>query len=233
MDAAPGEVKDSMAADRSDARRAALEVLRDELAGGRYLMAPRNKKGRGARDEGRGKNEVAVPPDVAQPSPPAPRPPPPTPEGGPPRGLASSRDAGLVEAKPLTDPAKSPGERLAELARLSEKCKQCELNKTRNKLVFGDGKPGAELLFVGEAPGADEDATGVPFVGRAGQLLNKIIAAMGLSREEHVYICNVLKCRPPGNRTPLPSEAAECWPHLREQIEIVGPKVICTSCREV
>ena len=80
---------------------------------------------------------------------------------------------------------------------------------------------------MGEAPGADEDATGVPFVGRAGQLLNKIIAAMGLSREEHVYICNVLKCRPPGNRTPLPSEAAECWPHLREQIEIVGPKVIC------
>ncbi|HOX04842.1 MAG TPA: uracil-DNA glycosylase [Planctomycetota bacterium] len=92
--------------------------------------------------------------------------------------------------------------------------------------MFADGAPGAELLFVGEAPGADEDASGVPFVGRAGQLLNKIIAAMGMKREE-VYICNVLKCRPPDNRTPLPGEAAECWPYLREQIAIIRPRLIC------
>lgn len=141
-------------------------------------------------------------------------------------GMSSSRDVAAPDYKPLTDPSKSPEERLAELAALAEKCGQCALNKTRNKMVFGDGKPGAELLFVGEAPGADEDASGVPFVGRAGQLLNKIINAMGFKREE-VYICNVLKCRPPNNRTPLPSEAAECWPFLREQIEIVNPKVVC------
>jgi DNA polymerase len=128
----------------------------------------------------------------------------------------------------LSDPEKPAAERLAAIEKTVSTCRRCsELAATRNKTVFGDGPADAELVFVGEAPGADEDRQGVPFVGRAGQLLNKIIAAMGLERGQ-VYICNVLKCRPPGNRTPLPAEAVNCWPYLREQLEILSPKVICT-----
>jgi DNA polymerase len=93
--------------------------------------------------------------------------------------------------------------------------------------VFGDGPPGAELCFIGEAPGEDEDAQGLPFVGAAGQLLNRMIAAMGMKREE-IYICNVLRCRPPGNRTPLPDEAANCREFLERTLELVRPKFICT-----
>jgi uracil-DNA glycosylase family 4 len=106
-------------------------------------------------------------------------------------------------------------------------CVKCaELCSTRTQTVFGQGEFGAELCFIGEAPGADEDAQGQPFVGAAGQLLNKIIAACGLKREE-VYICNILKCRPPGNRTPQPNEAANCRGFLERQIELVQPKFIC------
>jgi len=104
-------------------------------------------------------------------------------------------------------------------------CKRCALHKGRNKLVFADGSPNARLMFVGEGPGADEDAQGLPFVGRAGQLLNNMISAMGLKREE-VYIANVVKCRPPGNRTPEPDEANTCTPFLFRQIEVVHPEVI-------
>ena len=105
-------------------------------------------------------------------------------------------------------------------------CRRCSLNKTRKTLVFGEGNPRAEVVFVGEAPGADEDQQGRPFVGRAGQLLTKIIEAMGLAREG-VYICNILKCRPPGNRNPLPEEIRVCEPFLLRQLEAIGPKVIC------
>ena len=98
---------------------------------------------------------------------------------------------------------------------------------TRTQTVFADGRPGVELCFVGEAPGADEDAQGLPFVGAAGQLLNRIISACGLKRDE-VYICNVLKCRPPGNRNPAPDEIACCTPFLQEQLAILKPRVICT-----
>ena len=105
-------------------------------------------------------------------------------------------------------------------------CTRCpELASTRTQTVFGDGQPGAEICFLGEAPGADEDAQGIPFVGKAGELLNKIIAACGLTREE-VYICNILKCRPPGNRTPLPNEADNCSGFLKRQLDIVKPKYI-------
>src|SRR5213594_3655476 len=100
-----------------------------------------------------------------------------------------------------------------------------ELCSTRTQTVFADGKVGAELCFVGEAPGADEDAQGLPFVGAAGQLLNKIIIASGFQREE-VYICNILKCRPPGNRTPLANEAANCRDFLDRQLALVQPKYI-------
>ena len=104
-------------------------------------------------------------------------------------------------------------------------CTRCALHRGRNKLVFADGDPNARLMFVGEGPGADEDAQGLPFVGRAGQLLNNMIAAMGLRREE-VYIANVVKCRPPGNRTPEPEEANTCSPFLFRQIDVVRPEVL-------
>lgn len=104
-------------------------------------------------------------------------------------------------------------------------CRRCRLAKGRNKLVFADGDPNAQLMFVGEGPGADEDAQGLPFVGRAGQLLNNMIAAMGLNREQ-VYIANIVKCRPPQNRKPEPDEANTCTPFLERQIEIVRPRVL-------
>lgn len=104
-------------------------------------------------------------------------------------------------------------------------CTRCALHKGRNKLVFGDGDPNARLMFVGEGPGADEDAQGLPFVGRAGQLLNNMIGAMGLKREQ-VYIANVVKCRPPQNRTPEPDEANTCSPFLFRQIDVIRPEVI-------
>ena len=120
----------------------------------------------------------------------------------------------------------SNADRLARLAEAAGACRRCGLAGTRTNVVFGEGSPGAELVFVGEAPGADEDATGRPFVGRAGKLLTKIIQSMGLERER-VYICNVLKCRPPGNRTPAPEEVLHCSPFLHEQLGVIRPKVVC------
>jgi len=104
-------------------------------------------------------------------------------------------------------------------------CTRCKLHKGRNKIVFGDGNPKAQLVFVGEGPGADEDAQGLPFVGRAGKLLTQMIEAMGLQRSD-VYICNVVKCRPPENRAPEPDEVAACSPFLMRQIDSIHPKVI-------
>jgi DNA polymerase len=107
------------------------------------------------------------------------------------------------------------------------KCERCpDLFSTRTQTVFGVGPMGAELCFVGEAPGADEDAQGEPFVGRAGQLLNKIIVACGFKRED-VYICNTLKCRPPQNRTPAPQECENCWGYFERQIDLIKPRFIC------
>ncbi|MBU1006907.1 MAG: uracil-DNA glycosylase [Candidatus Omnitrophica bacterium] len=105
-------------------------------------------------------------------------------------------------------------------------CRKCQLAKSRNNLVFGEGNMKARLMFVGEAPGREEDRLGRPFVGEAGTLLTKIIEAMGMKRED-VYICNILKCRPPQNRNPMPEEISECIGHLYAQIECVKPKVIC------
>lgn len=104
-------------------------------------------------------------------------------------------------------------------------CTRCKLHEHRNTIVFGEGDPQAKLVFVGEGPGADEDATGRPFVGRAGQLLDKIIAAIGMKREE-VYIANVVMCRPPGNRTPERDEVATCEPFLFRKLALIRPKVI-------
>lgn len=109
-------------------------------------------------------------------------------------------------------------------------CQLCPLGQTRTKFVYGVGSTKADLIFIGEAPGRDEDLQGEPFVGRAGQLLDRILAAMNLSREE-VYIGNILKCRPPNNRDPLPDEAEKCLPHLLEQIALIKPKLICALGR--
>ena len=117
-------------------------------------------------------------------------------------------------------------ERLAALAQEVQQCRRCPLYRTRTHAVVSDGSPRARLVFVGEAPGRDEDLQGIPFVGAAGQLLTKMIEAMGLRRQD-VYICNVLKDRPPNNRTPLPEEVEACLPFLQQQLAIVRPKVIC------
>jgi uracil-DNA glycosylase len=138
----------------------------------------------------------------------------------------ASVPAAVASAALVPDDLAARRQALTVLAEEIKGCMQCpELASTRTQTVFADGQLGAELCFVGEAPGADEDAKGLPFVGAAGQLLNKIIVACGLKREE-VYICNILKCRPPGNRTPLPNEAANCRGFLDRQLELVRPKYI-------
>ena len=112
-------------------------------------------------------------------------------------------------------------------AQLGE-CTRCPLHEGRNRIVFGDGNPQAELMFVGEGPGEQEDRTGLPFVGRAGELLTRMIErGMGIARSD-VYICNIVKCRPPGNRTPLPNEVSTCRPFLDGQIDAIRPRVIVT-----
>ena len=135
--------------------------------------------------------------------------------------------AGVVS--PARDGTRFATDATAELARIEARAKVCvkcgELSRCRHSVVFGVGNPRAEIMFVGEAPGHDEDMQGEPFVGRAGELLTKIIAAMGCQRED-VYIANVLKCRPPQNRTPLPDEITNCLPYLLSQIELIKPKLI-------
>jgi DNA polymerase len=116
---------------------------------------------------------------------------------------------------------------LEELRELVAACTRCPLSQTRTQTVFGSGSPSADLMFVGEAPGFHEDKQGVPFVGSAGQLLGKLLAGIGMTRED-VFVANVLKCRPPGNRDPQPEEIASCESHLFRQIELIHPKVICT-----
>lgn len=133
----------------------------------------------------------------------------------------------LLEVASSKTASQSPKEQILVLRDEVLKCRQCaELVKNRTKIVFGSGNIQAKLVFVGEAPGYDEDQQGLPFVGRAGQLLTKIIEAMGLSRQQ-VFICNVLKCRPPNNRPPAPQEVINCRPYLKRQIELIRPKVIC------
>ena len=133
-----------------------------------------------------------------------------------------------IQAAPQIGAEVPPAGRAAALELIREDigdCTRCALHTGRHKLVFGDGDAAARLLFVGEGPGADEDAQGIPFVGKAGQLLNNMINAMGLKLDE-VYIANVVKCRPPANRTPEPEEANTCSPFLFRQIDVVRPEVI-------
>jgi uracil-DNA glycosylase family 4 len=140
-----------------------------------------------------------------------------------------SQEPDLTSTAPAPDlePTDKPtGQRGLDLLREDiGDCKRCKLAPLRKNLVFGVGNPNADLVFVGEAPGADEDAQGEPFVGKAGQLLTKMIEAMGYTRAD-VYICNVLKCRPPGNRDPEPDEVAQCEPFLKRQLAAIRPRMI-------
>lgn len=150
---------------------------------------------------------VIAPPVAARPAPPttsAPAPPPPV--------------------VPV-NPAAVEGASFEQLRDLALACAGCDLCGSRSTVVFGEGDPAASVMIVGEAPGAEEDRTGRPFVGRAGKLLDRFLESVGFGRES-VYICNVLKCRPPGNRNPTPEEIAACSPYLRRQVELVDPKVI-------
>ena len=152
----------------------------------------------------------------------------PAPDRALPPPVAESRS--LYEEVAVAPASPAVMDRRVALAVLAEEVKQCtacgELASTRTQTVFGVGPLDAELCFIGEAPGADEDRQGEPFVGAAGQLLNRIIAACGMTREE-VFICNILRCRPPGNRQPKPDEAANCRPFLDRTLELVKPKFIC------
>ncbi|MCB2210597.1 uracil-DNA glycosylase [bacterium] len=125
----------------------------------------------------------------------------------------------------LTDPFPEYSE-LDAFNQAIQGCQKCPLGATRQNFVFGVGDPNADLVLVGEAPGAEEDKIGQPFVGRAGKLLDQILAAVDLKRGDGVYICNILKCRPPNNRDPLPSEVHECEPHLLKQLQLLQPKLI-------
>ena len=146
---------------------------------------------------------------------------------------AKAQPAAPVEPTPAALPAlsfptqESPAQRLQAVAEMVGACQRCGLCAGRSNTVPGEGAPAAELVFVGEGPGADEDASGRPFVGAAGQLLDRMIGAMGLKREE-VFIANAVKCRPPNNRNPQPDELLACQPYLNEQLQAIRPKVICS-----
>ncbi|GFE57969.1 uracil-DNA glycosylase [Geobacter sp. AOG1] len=127
----------------------------------------------------------------------------------------------------VANEAAADGESLDRIRGDLGACQRCALGATRTNLVFGVGNPRARIVFVGEAPGRDEDLQGEPFVGEAGQLLNRIITRMGLKRED-VYICNVLKCRPPGNRNPEPAEMEQCGPFMLRQVKAIAPEAIVT-----
>ncbi len=127
--------------------------------------------------------------------------------------------------KPVTIADSLADLELAAVEEIALKCERCSLSRSRNHVVFGSGSEDADLMFIGEAPGEEEDRQGLPFVGRAGNLLTSMITALGCERD-NVYICNVVKCRPPNNRDPLPSEAKACNHFLRRQIELIRPKVI-------
>ncbi len=133
--------------------------------------------------------------------------------------------------EPFIAPLLAPDEKRSRLLALDDNevrgCTRCRLCQTRTNTVFGEGDPDARIFFIGEGPGENEDLTGRPFVGRAGELLDKMIAGMGLRREQ-VYIANIVKCRPPDNRVPMPDEVATCTPYLERQIEIIRPSVIVT-----
>jgi len=147
------------------------------------------------------------------------------------RGSSAVQEAQSEAPMPSEAPAGDPARDWMELKQLVSGCVKCGLHKTRTQTVFGVGDAAADWMLIGEAPGAEEDRLGDPFVGQAGRLLDNMLAAIGLDRGKNVYIANVLKCRPPGNRNPEPEEVAKCSPHLLRQIELVNPKLIVAMGR--
>lgn len=149
------------------------------------------------------------------------------------KGVMTSKQLNLLGAE--TPVAKTSSDKVAQAESFLSlddarqqalNCTACGLCKARTNVVFSDGNPLAKLMIIGEGPGQQEDQTGIPFVGRAGQLLDKILASANIDRQKDTYICNVVKCRPPGNRVPEPAEAAACRPYLEAQISLVKPKLI-------
>ena len=141
-------------------------------------------------------------------------------EPKPARPVAATSASGAARAMPVLSGS------YEELRQAAMSCTRCKLSGTRTHVVFSDGVPTARLVVVGEAPGAHEDETGLPFVGAAGKFLDLLLLTVGLSRKDSVYICNVLKCRPPGNRNPLPEEIETCSPFLEKQIELIRPQAL-------
>lgn len=178
------------------------EVLREFMTGGAPVSPPPPPPPR-----------AAAPRFVAVPPPP------------PPREFPRPAPAGAPTSRIAPPPPPLEVASLDELRPIVLECRRCPLAETRHSVVFGEGDPHAKLMFIGEGPGYDEDMQGRPFIGKAGQLLDKMIAAMQFQREE-VYIANVVKCRPPGNRVPSPDEAAACIGYLKRQIELIRPEVI-------
>jgi DNA polymerase len=139
--------------------------------------------------------------------------------------LRHHRDLGVTHVALEGDHLQTPADALAGQERALQGCRRCKLCEARTTIVFGSGNPRAELVVIGEGPGADEDAQGLPFVGRAGQLLTRMLESVQLSRDE-VYICNAVKCRPPGNRNPEAEELAACAPFLARQLGVLQPTVV-------
>jgi DNA polymerase len=171
---------------------------------------------------------AATPPAARETTPAGPAAPPPRAEVPPTVAAAATIRPPVASFSLFETPAPKPTgpETLEQIRADLGDCRRCKLAGGRKTIVFGDGNPHAELVFVGEGPGADEDEQGLPFVGRAGQLLNRMIQAIGMKRQE-VYICNIVKCRPPGNRTPEKDEIETCSPFLFRQIEAIQPRLIC------
>jgi DNA polymerase len=194
----------------SRSRKAAAQQLSSLCSAGVTRVARRTPKPKGAAPS-KAAAPAAVAPLAATPAPAAALP---------------GRAASLFDSSRSTIPRADREEKLKILAACVAQCTRCaELCQTRTQTVFGVGNPEAKIMFIGEAPGADEDRQGEPFVGAAGQLLNRILDACQLQRAD-IYICNILRCRPPGNRTPAPDEAANCREYLDGQIEIVDPDYI-------
>lgn len=199
-------------------------VAIEELLGGEYIPVGRRPLPEGpARAAAPAPAEEGRPPTVGDEAVPRPE----APGGAEASGAAVAVPAAAEPGAAAAD--MTPQQKAAVLREINDKevkvCRRCGLHQGRAHTVFGEGNPHADLMFVGEGPGEDEDRTGRPFVGRAGELLTRMIQAMGLRRED-VFIANIVKCRPPGNRAPTPEEVEACWDYLIRQIQTIRPKVI-------
>lgn len=142
-------------------------------------------------------------------------------------GIMSEKEISLINRSAIDDELKN--KTLNEIKEMCKHCFKCVLSKSRTQIVFSDGNPDAKVMLIGEGPGRNEDETGIPFVGRAGKLLDKILLSQNITREKDIYICNTVKCRPPENRVPAPEEMSACRVYLDAQIDLIRPKIILLS----